>query len=566
MATESSVREDRQVWSDVNTGEVLPDVVTPMTWSVLKPVVHALVGGFLERMGMDLSRQVLFDRVAGRVYTNVNTVLAFIRRVPGMKDRGLTEIFGGQQDGALADLEIAEADIPDVGFSVWRMLRGMPGLAWELLTYTPAKGQLIVERARRASEALRALDTDRFSDTELIARTVEAIEGLVADVEVMSMTGVVQTYEQVLYARFKDWFGDEGNALAARLLAGLGNNDNAEAGLALWALASQARDHDQVRDAVMAAGDASDLGAMTDSEEGRVFLEAWDAFMVDHGHHTRGEIELANPRWSEDPDVILDQVRNCLEAYGIHDFSAHYAELATGRAEAEAEARRRLRNPLKRLVFAFLLRKARRCAPLRECLKSEIVRQLAGIRRLLRALGGRLTARGVLDAPDDIFFLAYDEIDGIADGSVDAKEKIANRRGRYERDLAITPAAVVIGRFDPARHGRPPADRGTTDLRGVAVSPGVVVGPARVILRAGAGRVRPGEILVAPFTDPGWTPYFLNAAAIVMDLGGVLSHGSIVAREFGIPAVVNVGPATELVRTGQTLRVDGARGVVTILD
>jgi len=78
--------------------------------------------------------------------------------------------------------------------------------------------------------------------------------------------------------------------------------------------------------------------------------------------------------------------------------------------------------------------------------------------------------------------------------------------------------------------------------------------------------VNTGEILVAPFTDPGWTPYFLNAAAIVMDLGGVLSHGSIVAREFGIPAVVNVGPATELVRTGQTLRVDGGKGLVTLLD
>ena len=87
-----------------------------------------------------------------------------------------------------------------------------------------------------------------------------------------------------------------------------------------------------------------------------------------------------------------------------------------------------------------------------------------------------------------------------------------------------------------------------------------------LILRAGDESVEPGEILVAPFTDPGWTPYFLNAAAIVMDTGGMLSHGSIVAREYGIPCVVNVGPATKIIKTGDTVRVDGKRGVVTIVN
>src|SRR5262249_42106856 len=101
---------------------------------------------------------------------------------------------------------------------------------------------------------------------------------------------------------------------------------------------------------------------------------------------------------------------------------------------------------------------------------------------------------------------------------------------------------------------------------GVAVSPGVATGPARVILRSDSGEhVLPGEILVAPFTDPGWTPYFVQAAAIVMDQGGLLSHGSIIAREYGIPAVVNVGPPTRIIRTGQTLHVDGSRGRVAIV-
>jgi pyruvate,water dikinase len=103
-------------------------------------------------------------------------------------------------------------------------------------------------------------------------------------------------------------------------------------------------------------------------------------------------------------------------------------------------------------------------------------------------------------------------------------------------------------------------------LTGLAVSPGVVAGKARVILRADSDRqLLAGEILIAPFTDPGWAPYFLPAAAVVMDQGGLLSHGSIIAREYGLPAVVNVGSATNIIKTGQTIQVDGDRGVVRIL-
>jgi pyruvate,water dikinase len=126
---------------------------------------------------------------------------------------------------------------------------------------------------------------------------------------------------------------------------------------------------------------------------------------------------------------------------------------------------------------------------------------------------------------------------------------------------------VIVGRFDPTAFVPDAVDRGTKVFHGLGVSAGTATGRARVILRSDAHeRVQPGEILVAPFTDPGWTPYFVPAAGIVMDMGGMLSHGSIVAREYGIPAVVNVGPATQIIRTGQWLEVDADRGVVKVLD
>jgi rifampicin phosphotransferase len=136
----------------------------------------------------------------------------------------------------------------------------------------------------------------------------------------------------------------------------------------------------------------------------------------------------------------------------------------------------------------------------------------------------------------------------------------------FERDRLLSPPAVVVGRFRAEAVAAEAVEGSLERLTGLGVSPGEVTGPARVILRADTDeRVLPGEILVAPFTDPGWTPYFQLAAGLVTDLGGVLSHGSIVAREYGLPAVVNVAHATRLIRTGDQLHVDGTRGEVRIL-
>jgi pyruvate,water dikinase len=128
------------------------------------------------------------------------------------------------------------------------------------------------------------------------------------------------------------------------------------------------------------------------------------------------------------------------------------------------------------------------------------------------------------------------------------------------------PPDVIFGKFDPDTYVPDSVDTDVETLTGLAVSPGVIAGKARVILRADSDQqVLANEILVAPFTDPGWTPYFVTAAAIVMDQGGMLSHGSIIAREYGIPAVVNVGPATKIIKTGQTIQVDANRGIVKII-
>jgi pyruvate,water dikinase len=187
---------------------------------------------------------------------------------------------------------------------------------------------------------------------------------------------------------------------------------------------------------------------------------------------------------------------------------------------------------------------------------------------MLLELGKKLADKGVLKNQDDVFFLRLEEIEPVARDKADFNihQAIKDRRTEYDRNCLISPPDAIFGKFDPDKYVPESVDADVETLTGMPVSPGVTTGKARVILRADADQqVLAGEILVAPFTDPGWTPYFVTAAAIVMDQGGILSHGSIVAREYGIPAVVNVGSGTEIIKTGQTIEVDGNQGIVKIL-
>lgn len=220
------------------------------------------------------------------------------------------------------------------------------------------------------------------------------------------------------------------------------------------------------------------------------------------------------------------------------------------------------------MFFNQFLIRSQNGAVFRENIKSEIIKVLATLRKLLIELGRRLHTANILVDPDDIFFLTLEEIEPVvsAKAQFDIRNVIAERRAEYNKWLSVTPPDVIVGRFDPDDYISEQVETDVDVLKGLAVSPGVATGKAKVILRTDSNtQLEAGEILVAPFTDPGWVPYFLPAAGLVMNQGSLLSHGSIVAREFGIPAVVNVGHATEIIKTGQTIQVDGNQGIVKIL-
>jgi pyruvate,water dikinase len=270
------------------------------------------------------------------------------------------------------------------------------------------------------------------------------------------------------------------------------------------------------------------------------------------------------PRWSDDPAYLLDMLHTYLQQSADADAEAHFCR---GAEEAERAARelvaqvRVRRGALRAWFMRFLLSRVRALAGLREYPKFFGVRFIAAGRRVLHELGADLVAAGRLAAAEDVFFLRFRDWE---DPSSDLRALATANRAQYERDLARRPVPRVMTSEGATLFASSREEKGA--LVGVAASAGVHEGAVRVIRDPRGAALEPGEVLVAHGTDPAWTPLFLTAGALVMEIGGTMSHGSIVAREHGIPAVVGVPDAMSILRTGQLVRVDGAAGLVVPLD
>jgi len=278
-----------------------------------------------------------------------------------------------------------------------------------------------------------------------------------------------------------------------------------------------------------------------------------------------GEIDIGVPRWSEDPTHVLGAIANHVRL--PDEALAPDARFADGAREAEAmigELAGRVRGPRRHLV-AFFLRRVRALMGAREEPKANLVlRLLTPVRALGLAAGRRLVADDRLDAADDVFFLTLDELRG-ASGGHDVRSTVASRRATFERERRRRHIPrILLSDGTDAELALATGSNVAGDLHGATASPGRVTGVARVILSPVGAYLEPGEILVAPSTDPGWTPLFLTAGGLVMEMGGMMSHGAVVAREYGIPALVGVAGATERITTGQRLTLDASAGVVAL--
>jgi pyruvate,water dikinase len=289
-------------------------------------------------------------------------------------------------------------------------------------------------------------------------------------------------------------------------------------------------------------------------------------FLSKYGHRAVAEIDLGMPRWFEEPDHLLGMISNYLRVEDPEQAPDRQFTKAADHAEArmrELVERAGTKSRLRGRLVSFCLRRTRQLAGLRELPKFYIVMVLAEMHRQLTEVGAELVSNGTIDAAGDVFFLDFEEL-RVGLRGADLKGIVAGRRRLYDVELRRrrVPRLLLSDGTDVEAAAMPQPAAGDR-LTGTPASAGTAAGKVRVIMDPVGAHLEPGEILVAPSTDPGWTPLFMTAGALVMEMGGVISHGAVVAREYGIPAVVGVADATTRLRDGQSITVDGAAGTVT---
>ncbi|TME34071.1 MAG: phosphoenolpyruvate synthase [Chloroflexi bacterium] len=344
------------------------------------------------------------------------------------------------------------------------------------------------------------------------------------------------------------------------VLRGLPYNPTTEMDLGLWEIARAAREDPASRDALRTRPPAELSAQYRAGTLPAQLQKQLAAFLERYGHRAIAEIDLGVKRWSEDPAHLLGAIANYLRLGD--EATAPDVQFARGAREAEAMIKTlasRVHGP-RRAILRFLLGRVRLLGGLREQPKFQIMRVFALGHALIAPVGAELAERGLLDAADDAFFLTLPELRHAIAGE-DLRRTVVDRRALYRREQGRRHVPrVLLSDGTDAETELPAATAG--GIRGTPASPGIARGIARVILSPVGARLEPGEVLVAPSTDPGWTPLFLTAGALVMEMGGMMSHGAVVAREYGIPAVVGVPDATGRIATGEHVTVDGSAGTV----
>ncbi|TJZ66677.1 PEP/pyruvate-binding domain-containing protein [Chitiniphilus eburneus] len=546
------------IWTRGNTRDVVPDRLPPMDWGSWRRLANALLETGFCLTGFPMlpgaQRTGLFD---GRLYLNLSLIQWEGYAAFDVAPAAMNRLVGGRQP---------EIHVPP------RTVRERVVVGARMVRYLLRAGALRRQGAPAIAEAMRLARQWReqplpADDAGFAAEIRRQACHRHAQAPLHFMQGSGGACLSLLVDLLDAHRPGEGHALASALLAGGEPSVTLRQGYALSEVARIAM-ADPLASAWLATRRPGDdwRGLPADNP----FRVAFADFLALYGHRCVYETYLGNPRWREAPDYLLGSLPGLASA----DMAVATARQRQAADAAWAEARRAL-PWWKRPLLGRLVRTAKQETNDREAARSALMAYAEPARLLWLALGERWVERGWLAGADDVLFLMPAEALAVRDGlrpGAALPTLIADRRERFAAWQAQPPPDVILqhGDHDDAAalaETMIPLTAEGRVFQGVAVGSGVATGPARLIQRPDDGaRLAQGDILVVPSTDPAWTLLFLKAGGLVMETGGFLSHGAIVAREFGIPAVVNLPGILQRLREGERLRVDGRHGTVSRLD
>ncbi len=546
--TDTALSERFPIYTRANVGEVFPDPVTPLTST--SALWEAELGwrDAWERMGaFELSEFPADDFCqlgvqGGYCYLNASLIRLFGERAPGLSWRDMDEQFFGAQPG-IPPYEEMEGDVrPDLSEKIgatFGWVFAQTSLS-DLTQLTEDRLSTKAMRANRPDLASLSLEElwQRFLDIVPVHRHLFAqhlFTTYMATVPVGVISGVATAVGRP--------------DLIMPIIAGIGEVDSAEPSHAMWRLSRMDLDSDE-------------------------FRAAFDEFLYEFGSRGPNEWETRSPSWETRPALALAAIDRMRVSPDSADPAGHHAERAAERAAASAELLAMVEaDPATHGQVAAAIACSSAWLPGRERTKTNNIRAIHEMRMAMREIGRRMVEAGAFDEIEDFGFVTKDEMPQLFANPSAFAAVVRERRAEYSRLEQLEPPFVFVWRTDGPdtwpRRDAVSADRlGAGEvIAGMPGCPGAAEGIARVVLDSNDPfALEPGDVLVAPITDPSWTPLFVPAAAVVVDVGAPLSHAIIVSRELGIPCVISATGATRRIPHGARVRVDGSTGVVTILE
>ncbi|WP_292931540.1 PEP/pyruvate-binding domain-containing protein [Noviherbaspirillum sp.] len=549
--TYAAIADQPTIWSNGNTRDVMPLPQSALDWSTTRRLVNAILDQGYRRAGYPLlpgaQRAALYN---GRLYLNLSLIMWEAWDGFGVAPKLVNQMAGGHQPEIRVPPERLRDKLRRIPLFV-RYLRNTIAIHRNAQQFADAA------RAHARSWKQTPLPEDADVCRDVLFSRVR-IMGAQSELALLQAPGGTIS---MLTQKLDKHAPGQSHALAAALLAGGEPSVTAQQGYELMAIAELASSDPATR--AWLTDPARDDDAWRQWPHEHPFRRRFAEFLDKYGHRAVYESYWRQRRWHEAPGYLLDNIASLMEM----DIAAVRAR----QQQAQADAWRTVRATLPwyaRLGLKSLVAAAAREGSQRELARSSLMALSDGLRPLFLQIGRKLAEAGALSQAEHVCELTLSETGRALSGHIPPAgiaARVADRlalRAHWETHHA--PDVIYEGGMAaPVETPKSHAGDGWT---GVAVGAGIARGVARVILHPSEGtRLRPGEILVAPSTDPAWTPLFLKAGGLVMETGGYLSHGAIVAREFALPAVVNLPGILGKVRDGDMLEVDGSTGRVRLL-
>lgn len=551
----SNLTNDDCEWSRTNFKETLPELPSPLSLSFLERFMDRHVLSHYRRLGCCIPEGLTAVRVLrGRPYLNVTLFHILTAQLGG--DPSLNaEQMGGEPLQTIPKVQpLKGAALPR---ALWMM--------WAEMRRVERSGPRLFREMKELASTYRREHILHLSVEDLVReldRFGPWLEG--RDVTFGIVGGVGQCLG--VFSRFLPrWLGPDWRGLLNAALQGQGTVISAQQIVRLAELTDIARDEPAA--GTFLSSEPWEPARFRETLADTKFLRTFDRYLEDYGHRAVGESDLMSPRLADTPESILAIVRVQLIA-GSPSQKSILLRQGNARTAALARIKQRIGRRYHRwMLFMWCYRRVCRFFALREANRHHLMYYSTAIRTLLTRLGELLVERGLLHQADDIFFLTTGDRDEVLAGDIRDWKTVTNaRRAEREHDSTIE-VPDTIRDWETMSEQTVTYDKsgGSGTLSGMPISVGTVTGPVRVV-RSSAdwSRVMPGEILVVPVIDPGLAPLFGLAGGLISEMGGTLSHGAIIAREYGLPTIANVEGAMARFADGQRITIDAASGTICI--